>query len=301
MGTSGPHSLDPAFLDLPSFLRDLASWLGMQIAEMTDADLTDLCVTELKKLQRVLLFVDNLETVRDRRLFAFLDSSLPDNVWLIVTGRVHRVKNYLAMTQLEPLQDRAAAHLLRHELKRHGLQLLANKPIAELEAQARHLYCHPLALRWFAWACKDDAALWNRGAVNANTQELESFCVAHTLEHLPPSSVRVLCALNAIEGALEPVEETIVAVVDRPAIEVADDLYELECAGIVHVGSRSDGTTVFSIAPFAKRPSFGAVSQERVGKVGRTGDTNHSPRGHRWSFSRVFSCSGPGRNINLQG
>ena len=56
--------------------------------------------------KKTLLFIDNLETVDDGRLFDFLDNRVPETVWLITTSRVHRIKNWIYSMQLGELESR---------------------------------------------------------------------------------------------------------------------------------------------------------------------------------------------------
>ena len=88
----------------PFFIRDkLTSWLGLQPSDAGDEELAKQCLDELKRVGRVLLFVDNLETVNDRRVTEFLENRLPANVWLVLTGRIHRVRSFVAARELQPL------------------------------------------------------------------------------------------------------------------------------------------------------------------------------------------------------
>ena len=63
----------------------------------------DRCLSELKSRPKTLLFVDNLETVRDTHLFKFLDDRLPDSVTLITTSRVHKLGGGLVLRTVDPL------------------------------------------------------------------------------------------------------------------------------------------------------------------------------------------------------
>lgn len=254
LGASGVQDVDPVFRDLPTFLKDLASWLGLQVASMAPSELEAMCVRELGA-ERVLLFVDNLETIKDRAFFEFLEHRLPRSVWLVLTGRVHRVRNFIKPIELNALDIRAAARLLRHELKRQGLNELADLDIDEIERTARSLYCHPLALRWFAWACKVTPSLWSKGPTGVSLRDLESFCIAHTLGHIPEPAPKVLAAIIAAKGVVEATEELLHRVAGVPDAELESALYELECAGLVTVGTRDDGAATFSAASLAEAPT----------------------------------------------
>jgi hypothetical protein len=122
LGPGGAQQTDPVFIDLPSFLADLAAWLGINLhPESTPEDLAKLSIAELRKYPKVLLFVDNLETVEDRSLLDFLDNKLPTNVWIVATGRVHKIRNFVYSKELREMDPQDGARLLRHELKRQGL------------------------------------------------------------------------------------------------------------------------------------------------------------------------------------
>jgi hypothetical protein len=254
LGAGGVQHVDPAFRDLPSFLRDLASWLGLQPTDAGDEELAKQCLDELKRVGRVLLFVDNLETVNDRRVTEFLENRLPSNVWLVLTGRIHRVRSFVAARELQPLGKRAAAQLLRHEFKRQGLANLADLPIEQLEQQAERLYLHPLALRWFAWACKIRPDTWNE-RLNVELKDVESFCIAHTLSNLPDAACRVLGALLAMRDIVEATDATIAKVAELVGSDLEAALYELECAGLLAVAIRDDGTATYTPSALSEAPA----------------------------------------------
>jgi Putative DNA-binding domain len=255
LGPAGAQQTDPAFTDLRTFLQDLAAWLGLE--SQLDADTLKVeCLAELRKHHRVLLFVDNLETIGDRALFRFLDDELPNNCWLVATGRVHKIRNFLAMTELKQLAPEDGGRLLRHELKRQGLSHFASRSIHELSARAGALYGHPLAIRWFAWCCRRDPAVWDTPQSNLDLKELEAFCVAHTLAGLDEDGQRVVAALAAIDGVTEATSECVqVTSGVRPgAAESA--LWELECAGLVLATVDPDtGMATYQLAPLSHSPA----------------------------------------------
>jgi hypothetical protein len=200
------------------------------------------------------LYIDNLETVTDRQLLAFLDNKLPPNCWLIATARVHKIRNFVYPKELREMEPDDAARLLRHELKRQGLDERSATTIADLRTKAVELFCHPLAIRWFAWACKKDAAVWESGVGDAGVRELETFCVAHTLGSLDLATLRVLGAILAIEGVSDPNEECIGITSGLPQSTVEQSLWELECSGMIQSVIDEDGITTYSVAPMAERP-----------------------------------------------
>ena len=255
LGPGGAQRTDPVFIDLPTFLDDLSGWLGFDALRMDVRELESACLSELKKLTKVLLFLDNLETVIDRELFAFLDNKLPSNCWLIATSRVHKVRTFVFPKELREMEARDAARLLRHELKRQGLDALAATNIVDLQEKVQKLFCHPLAIRWFAWACRRNLSVWSAGIGIVDQRELESFCVAHTLSGLDIPTQRVLGAILAINGTADATNECIGGTCGLTDAAVERSLWELECAGMVQVVTDEDGVITFSLTPMAERPT----------------------------------------------
>ncbi|HLW53997.1 MAG TPA: RNA-binding domain-containing protein [Candidatus Angelobacter sp.] len=256
LGPAGSQQTDPVFIDLHSFLADLAGWLGLNLPHDAPVDvLSKACLSELQKYKRVLLFVDNLETVTDRPLFSFLDEALPDNTWIVATSRVHKIRNFVYPKELREMEGDDAARLLRHELKRQGLRELASIHISDLREKVRSLYCHPLAIRWFAWACKKDSKVWQTGIGDIDQRELESFCVAHTLGSLDTDTQKVLAAVVSISGITDTNPECIRHTSGLPESIVERSLWDLECSGLVSAATDDDGVTTYSVSPLAEKPA----------------------------------------------
>ncbi len=255
LGPGGAQQTDPVFIDLPTFLDDLSGWLGLNPSRMPLQKLEAECLAELAKVGKVLLYVDNLETVTDRDLLAFLDNKLPANCWLIATARIHKIRNFVYPKELREMEPDDAARLLRHELKRQGLDERSATPIGELREKAVELLCHPLAIRWFAWACKKDPEVWKTGIGNADARELETFCVAHTLGSLDLATLRVLGAILAVKGVSDANEDCIRTTSGLPQPTVEQSLWELECSGMVQSVTDEDGVTTYAVAPMAERPA----------------------------------------------
>ena len=265
LGKFGHQPIDPFFFDLPSFLQDLGGWLGIDIhASNALSESEDECLRALKSLRKTLLFIDNLETVDDGRLFQFLDQKIPDNIWLLTTSRVHKVKNWIYLKQLDSLEKRDAAKLLRHELQRQGLSEYASEGISDLEKKAESLRQHPLTIRWFAWACHREPDLWNKGPGIIPKQELDNFCVGQTLKHLEPAAKRVLGAIATSEGQTTITTECIQAVSRVSGAALDSALYELECAGLISVAvDEQTGLITYSVMGMASEPSRHMSRRER--------------------------------------
>ncbi len=280
LGPGGTQTTDPIFIDLPSFLSDLAGWLGFNPGRLTTAQLASDCLTKLARIPKVLLFVDNLETVSDRDLLAFLDNSLPPNCWIVATSRIHKIRSFVYPKELREMEAEDAARLLRHELKRQGLDELASTDIAILREKAKQLYCHPLAIRWFAWACSRNAATWEQGIGDVDIKQLESFCVAHTLGSLDQQTQRVLGAILSITGVADAIADCIRHTSSLPESIVEQSLWELECSGMLYAATDQDGVTTYSVSPLAERPAI-ELARNSLWEAGYANSLRSYVRKHR--------------------
>lgn len=278
MTPRGAQAADPMFEDHPSFVSDLARWLGLDHpVELNDEEAKAVeaaCLRELRGRESVLMFVDNLETVRDQRLFDLLDNRLPDAVSLIVTNKTHKLGGALIRKTLEALAVRESARLLRHELQRQGLDELADIHITKLESKCEELYRHPLAIRWFAWACSRDRSLWYGDSSSLFLdQTIEVFCIDHTLRNLPISAQKILAAVAALQGQID-VEADLLLQTTGLSAEILDrDTWDLRCAGLLQSATDYvDGKSFYSVVPLAVRAA------REIGKK------------HRWEGAFAKAC-----------
>lgn len=259
----GSHKIDPIFEDMESLLRDIGSWLGLDVFDEDMTHLEEKVLKNLKEIGACLLFIDNLETVTDKRVFDFIDNKLPDNCWKLTTSRIHKVKNYIRQEQVEPLQPEFAAKMLRSELKNNGLELFASQDINKLQDYAVKLHGHPLGIKFFAWHCKKRPEVWEKGPVSVPMGDLESFCVAHTLQNLTELSRKILCSLIAIMGHTKGTVDCISKVSGVSGDELDQSLVDLEASGMVHV-QIEDGTghPIYYVTPLAEKPARELGQQE---------------------------------------
>ena len=209
MTPSGARHTDPMFKKNStqrSLETSLVGWalmlLLLRVCKDTEA-IAAACVKELKGQERVLLFVDNLETLGDLKLFNFLDNQLPDSVSLITTSRVHKLRNFMYQKELAPLPARRVQSFFVMNSSNRAPDKLADTPIGDLEDKAVQLYGTPLAIRWFAWACAKNPTLWHsEPSTLFHKQNIDEFCVAHTLRNLPAASILALAAIAALQDKM---------------------------------------------------------------------------------------------------
>jgi len=89
--------------------------------------------------RKVLLFADNLETVTDRNFLDFSIMNYRRTVGWLLPHAFTKFGNFVYPKELREMDADSAARLLRYELKRQGLEELADKNINDLKSKAENL------------------------------------------------------------------------------------------------------------------------------------------------------------------
>ncbi|EOB3111710.1 NB-ARC domain-containing protein [Yersinia enterocolitica] len=152
------------------------------------SDFDDLC--EKKSKERVLLFIDNLETllIESEKAFQDFNLALPSSWRVLVTSRVSI--NNASIISLEPLKEKSAIHLARVYLSRKNHNPLIDTILTDM---VRKCYCNPLAIRLtidlhaFGKEIPDSISVANK--------EITSFSFSNLIDSLSLSSIGILEAL----------------------------------------------------------------------------------------------------------
>src|SRR6185437_8462945 len=116
----------------------------------------------------------------------------------------------------------------------------------------RQLQQHPLTIRWFAWTCKKDRTIWLRGPGKIPRDDIETFCVGHTLQTISRSALKVVAAIAATEEQVELTPHCLERVSGTAGAALEGALYELESAGLISSSVNDEsGQVVFSMVPLA--------------------------------------------------
>jgi tetratricopeptide (TPR) repeat protein len=142
LATTGVQNTQSELAALHDLQRAIGSALGRDdLMQLPEAKRSSVVRDLLRGPSRALLVLDNLETVDDELILAFL-RDLPQPAKAIVTSR-HRIDVALAI-RLEGLPESEAAELIRTEAEARGIELSDNN-VADLHRKTGGL---PLAIVW---------------------------------------------------------------------------------------------------------------------------------------------------------
>lgn len=178
-----------------------------------------------KEKERVLLFVDNLETllIDSQAEFHAFNNSLPAAWRLLVTSRV--TINNASITSLEPLKPKSAVHLARSYIGRRGGDVLDEVVLTEL---AKKCHYNPLAIRLTIDLYVSGKEIPN--SINVANKEIASFSFSNLIENLSQESVKILEALFV---ATNSDRNTLCEILSLSTEEVAQGISELSNTSLI--------------------------------------------------------------------
>lgn len=141
---------------------------------------------------RVLLILDNLETVLDDNIRAFL-GRLPQGSKILITSRIG-IGEYEYRVNLQPLPNVDAARLLRAVAKVSGVKVLATMPEQDLGEMCDRMQNNPLFIKWFVSAVQAGVPIEE---VLVDPSLFLDFCMSNVYDHLSEASTNLLKVLLA--------------------------------------------------------------------------------------------------------
>ncbi len=144
---------------------------------------------------RILLILDNLETVLDARLRDFL-ARLPRDSKVLITSRIGLGSMELPL-KLGRLEVEDGAALLRATAKSRGLEVLSRAEQEVLRKFTQRMKGHPLYIKWFVSVVQAGSRPED---VLADSGDFLDFCMSNVYEYLNESSRAALRCLQGLPG-----------------------------------------------------------------------------------------------------
>lgn len=194
---AGVQDLRGAITDTLGMYSAVASELGAprSAKESTNTLLRE--ISEYLSELRVLIALDNLETIQQEEILTFL-RELPAGSKVLITSRI-------GLGQLEhayPLaafEQKDAANLLRRSAMSQNIRELHTAPVPIVERWCKNLGNSPLAIKWFVASValgRDPADLLNRGS--KDYQQLLRFSFENLFNSLSPLGRNIVSAMYVV-------------------------------------------------------------------------------------------------------
>lgn len=252
--TGGIKPIDPQLTSFEALLDTILDTLGFGADKVLPPADKELRVKEYLQIGRGLLYVDNLETVDDSRIIAFLDD-LPVGTRAIVTSRRTRVRVSVIPVELEPLSDDEINPFVHSISGLPGLAYVEKLSKAERIHIGRACEGIPLAIRWTLARSHSPAqavtladSLTKSGKTG---EELLEFSFRRVLETMTPEERLIVDVLSLFMRPL-PIEAILVGT-GKPETTVIDSLEQLfEDSVIQRLFDSEKNDYVYALSPMAR-------------------------------------------------
>lgn len=229
--------IDGAIKDSLGMFTDIASQLAGDVIDIKEP------IEEiLSYLQtfRILLVLDNLETVLDDRIKNFI-GRLPHGSKVLVTSRIG-LGAYEYPVKLDKMAEGDAVQLLRALAKVRGVQRLVRMPNPEVARLCERMTYNPGWIKWFVAAAQSGKRPED---ILANPRVFLNFCMSNVYEYLTPDSKTVLEVMIGTSASHSQADLAYLADMDPSALQRA--LQQLLSTNMVTMVSIPSGLTYQSM------------------------------------------------------
>ncbi|MET8329976.1 NB-ARC domain-containing protein [Streptomyces sp. NPDC005181] len=231
-----------AVKDSLGLLRVAAEELGGKNA--TEDPMTE--VLEYMQHFRVLLILDNLETVLDAKLREFL-AELPNGSKVIITSRIG-VGAMEMPIRVEPLEKGEAINLLRSLAKIRNVSALQGVSPAVIDGIVEKTSAHPLYIKWFVSVVQSG----RRPEDALNSGLLLDYCMSNVYEYISDNGRLVLRSMQTLTGTHNQAELAYLNDLDVNRLQSA--ILELITTNFVLMRTATSGNSVvteYELSEFA--------------------------------------------------
>ncbi len=192
----GIEDLEPTLKNYDELLDTILNVVGFDAESYgEDDDKKERDINDLfDACNRVLLIIDNLETITDERIINFILDSHP-NVNFIITSR-RGLGQVERRYDLKELKEKDAIHLFRIICKEKGLQELQIADESLIRSYVKKVYCYPLAIKWvLGQAALGKDIMCVIDGINEQSSDISKFCFEQVFSELSLEAKSILYAL----------------------------------------------------------------------------------------------------------
>jgi len=272
VGIMGLQAGLSSYEDLLDQIVDVLGFPELRTEEIGERERS---VRLLLETTRGMLYVDNLETVDDKRLIAFLDD-LPLGVKALVTSRRSSVRTAARPIDVPPLRDRELVQYLRLLARERTYKYLSTLSDTEAMAVGRAWDGIPLAIRWGLSRTASVKEALSQADLQMldrlHGEQLLEFSFRRVFDRLAIGERAVLETLSVLERPIPT--EAVIAGAGLPGHQVLDAVEDLLADAMVYRvfdELRNDYcfttlpiTRAFTRRDLARRPNVARAAQRRL-------------------------------------
>lgn len=192
----GIEDVEPTLKDYDELLNTILNVMGFESEINLDSVEKEKNINLLFDMcERVLIVIDNLETITDERIINFILDSHKNTTILITSrkglGQVER------RVELKELKEKEAIRLFRLIAEEKNLKTLRGLDDNLIKKYVNKVYRYPLAIKWVLGQVaigKDINAIID--GINESSSDISKFCFEQIYQNLTSQSKLILCALS---------------------------------------------------------------------------------------------------------
>lgn len=203
--------------------------------------------------ERLLIVVDNLETITDQRIINFIYDA-PLNVKFLITSR-KGLGQIERRHELRELKQKEAVFLFRQISRDKGLSKLSQLPDEIIKKYVEKVSYYPLAIKWVVGQVargKDINKIIDN--INSSESDISRFCFNEIYGSLNENSQKILLTLSLAEKI--PTATVLQYVVELNEQEFEDAIEELILSSLVipeqYQNDNNEISTKYSLLPLTK-------------------------------------------------
>ena len=197
---------------------------------------------------RILLILDNMETVLDERISSFL-SRLPNGSKVLITSRIG-LGAFEVPVKLPPFTEEESIRLLRALAKFRNIETIKNMHSNLLGKYCNKMKNNPGYIKWFIAAIQSGK---RPEEILANPDLFLEFCMSNVYSYLSPSSKKLLRSMLCLTNEMSQAE--LVYINEMEIIDVQKAVQELLKTSMVRMHSKPVGSsfeTKYELAELAR-------------------------------------------------
>ena len=202
-------------------------------------------IEKLLYYNKVLLFIDNLETVLDERLKEFAEN-IPGKSKLVFTSRVPLGSDLSVV--VTPFSDAEAITLFRRLVEAYAIEEFKQAPDAKIQKITQKLGNKPLLIKWFIRGISTGLTTQS---ILARKDVAVKFCLENVFDKLSEDGMKVARVYSVIPGKLSP--NVVQKLSGLSATKVEAAIAELNRFAIISNSGSKAYEITYEMNQFAKR------------------------------------------------
>ncbi|MEZ8484415.1 NB-ARC domain-containing protein [Vibrio splendidus] len=265
---NGIDQIKNAINSSSGLFSDISKTLGCSDSNLSD-ELGE--ISEYMEEFKILLCIDNLETISNKDIREFL-ANIPNSSKVLITTRVG-LGEIEYRYKLDKLDDKPSIQLVRNMSRLLNIDGLSKKKNEALKQLCRRLFNNPLLIKWYVLAVAsgcNSSAIINKE--NGSFQEALKFCFENLYDRLGDVEIQAISVIACLRKPVSAVElRFFLAGIDEIAIESA--LHQLHNSSmLISTGNSDEEGQLYSLTGVAEeyintiRPVSGDIYKDVKGK-----------------------------------